>query len=414
MHVLISCIGSAGDVHPFLAIAKALQQRGHAVELLTSPYFRGRIVAAGIPFVPIGTIEDYERGVADPRIWNGVRGFAAMWEAMRPGLRDAYDQLMARVTPDTVLVGSSLAWSSRCVQEATGLRAATVHLSPSLMFSAIDPPVWPGIGSLRHLPRWCVQLVQRLGERLVLDATVAPGLDALRAELGLPPARRVVSMWQNSPDLVINAFPSWFAAPQADWPAQSVTTGFPLWNVAPDTALEPGLREFLRSGSKPIGITPGSAMAHGRAMLARALAACEALGRRAVVVTPYRDQLPVTLPDFAFHAPYVPFDLLLPELAAFVHHGGIGTTAQCLYAGTPQLVTAFAHDQFDNAGRLRRLGVALSVRPTAAVAAWVSALDALTRGPGVAEACSRMALASREGEPGEVLIAKQIEALSRR
>jgi rhamnosyltransferase subunit B len=318
---------------------------------------------------------------------------------------------MARVTPDSVLVGSSLAWSSRCVQEKTGLRAATVHLAPSLMFSAIDPPVWPGIGSLQLLPRWCVRLVQRLGESIVLDRTVAPGLNALRAELGLPPVRRIVSTWQNSPDLVINAFPAWFATPQADWPQQSVTTGFPLWNVSSGAALEPSLREFLQSGSRPIGITPGSAMAHGREMLARALAACEALGRRAVIVTPYRDQLPATLPDSVFHARYVPFDLLLPELAAFIHHGGIGTTAQCLHGGTPQLVTPFAHDQFDNAARLRRLGVALSVRPTASVAEWVRALETLTHNSGVAETCSRVARASREGEPGEALIAKQIETL---
>ncbi len=411
MHVLISCIGSAGDVHPFLAIAKALQQRGHAVELLTSPFFRERIAAAGIPFVPIGALEDYERAVADPRIWDGVRGFGAMWEAMRPALRDAYDQVIARATPDTVLVGSSLAWSSRCAQEKTGLRAATVHLAPSLMFSAIDPPVWPGLGWLRGLPTWCVRAVQRLGEGLVLDATVAPDLNALRADLGLQPVRRIVSTWQNSPDLVINAFPAWFAAPQADWPRQSVTTGFPRWNVGADTALAPPLLDFLQSGPAPIGITPGSAMAHGRTMLARALAACEALGRRAVLVTPYRDQLPATLPDFAFHSSYVPFDLLLPRLAAFVHHGGIGTSAQCLYAGTPQLVTPFAHDQFDNAARLRRLGVAASVGPTATVAAWVRALGGLMRDDRVADACTRMAQASREGEPGEVLIAKRLETL---
>jgi rhamnosyltransferase subunit B len=412
MHVLISCIGSAGDVHPFLAIAKALQQRGHAVELLTSPFFRERIEAAGIPFVPIGTVEDYERGVADPRIWDGMRGFAAMWEAMRPALGDAYDQVMARVTADTVLVGSSLAWSSRCAQEKTGLRAATVHLAPSLMFSAIDPPVWPGVGALRYLPRWCVKAVQRTGERLVLDATVAPGLNALRAEFGLPPVRRIVSTWQNSPDLVINAFPSWFAEPQADWPRQSVTTGFPRWNASSGTASGPALDDFLGAGPAPIGITPGSAMAHGRGMLARAFSACEALGRRAVIVTPYRDQLPAMLPDFAFHASYVPFDLLLPKLAAFVHHGGIGTTAQCLHAGTPQLVTPFAHDQFDNAARLRRLGVASALRPTAKVAKWVRALDRLTNDERVAAACGRVAQASRHGEPGEVLIAKRIETLA--
>jgi UDP:flavonoid glycosyltransferase YjiC (YdhE family) len=39
-----------------------------------------------------------------------------------------------------------------------------------------------------------------------------------------------------------------------------------------------------------------------------------------------------------------------------VHQGGIGTTAQALRAGRPTLVVPFAHDQFDNGERVRRLG----------------------------------------------------------
>ncbi len=49
-------------------------------------------------------------------------------------------------------------------------------------------------------------------------------------------------------------------------------------------------------------------------------------------------------------------DALVPRLAALVHHGGIGTTAQAMRAGVPQLITPFAHDQFDNAARVERLG----------------------------------------------------------
>jgi rhamnosyltransferase subunit B len=40
-----------------------------------------------------------------------------------------------------------------------------------------------------------------------------------------------------------------------------------------------------------------------------------------------------------------------------VHHGGVGSSAQALRAGIPQLVVPHAYDQFDNAMRLRRLGV---------------------------------------------------------
>ena len=54
--------------------------------------------------------------------------------------------------------------------------------------------------------------------------------------------------------------------------------------------------------------------------------------------------------------PYAPFDRLLPRCRAVVHHGGIGTTVQSFAAGIPQLVVPRAHDQFDNAMRVARIG----------------------------------------------------------
>jgi rhamnosyltransferase subunit B len=145
-----------------------------------------------------------------------------------------------------------------------------------------------------------------------------------------------MSQWLNSPQRVICAFPDWFAAKQIDWPANSMTVDFPRWNSPTGARLDPLLEEFLQSGPAPIGITPGSAMTHGHDLFARALAACTTLGLRAIVITPFRDQLPASLPDSVRHVSYAPFDLLLPRLRALVHHGGIGTLAQGLIAGVPQ------------------------------------------------------------------------------
>jgi rhamnosyltransferase subunit B len=121
-------------------------------------------------------------------------------------------------------------------------------------------------------------------------------------------------------------------------------------------------------------------------------------------VTPFADQLPEKLPPFAMHAAYVPFDLLAPRVAAFVHHGGVGTCAQVLAAGRPQLITPFAHDQFDNAARLARLGVAASVAHDAPAAQWSAALSALLRDPATAGACAAMAarMASEQDAPAQI------------
>ncbi|RZA31179.1 MAG: glycosyltransferase, partial [Lysobacteraceae bacterium] len=70
------------------------------------------------------------------------------------------------------------------------------------------------------------------------------------------------------------------------------------------------------------------------------------------------------LPTPVLWQEYVPLRALLPHVAALAHHGGIGTTAEALRAGTPQLVVPLAHDQFDNAARVRALGVGNSLRAT--------------------------------------------------
>ena len=110
---------------------------------------------------------------------------------------------------------------------------------------------------------------------------------------------------------------------------------------------------------------------------ATALAAAAALNQRALLITPYADQLPTPLPPHAHAVSYAPFDALLPRLAALVHHGGIGSTAEALRAGIPQLVVALAFDQFDNAARLATLGAGLAMKETASDADLQDGLQAL-------------------------------------
>jgi rhamnosyltransferase subunit B len=409
MHFLVSALGSAGDVHPFIAVSQALRARGHDVRMVAAAAFGERIARAGIAFTPLGTVEVWQRLLQRPELWDARRAPRLVLDELLASLAETHAVLSSCLADrrDTVLVGSTLSWATRLLQERTGLPGATVHLSPLLLPSAVQPPIQPGIGDLSWLPAWLLRVLYR-----ALDRWLAPRLNQVRAQLGLPPVRQVWSRWMHAPDLVVAAWPSWFAPTQPDWPAQTVTTGFVLYPEAeygapPDAALE----AFLDGGAAPIGITPGSAMAHGGRFLAHALDACRALGRRALLVTPYRDALPSPLPADAHHVDYVPFARLLPRLAALIHHGGIGTSAQALAAGIPQLVAPFAHDQFDNAARLCRLGVATSVRQAAPPAAWLAALRDLLDTGAAALAAKRCAERMAGEAPAAELIAQRLERL---
>jgi len=220
-------------------------------------------------------------------------------------------------------------------------------------------------------------------------------LNAWRAELGLPPVSRVLQSWFHSPQRVLGLFPDWFGDPQPDWPPQVRCTGFVLSDekCAPD-AEPPGARasldQYLAGGEAPVVFTPGSANRHAAQFFRAAIDATATIRRRALLVTSYRDHLPSSLPEHAHHVTYASFATLFPRVAAVVHHGGIGTSAQALAAGAPQLVMPMGFDQPDNALRLTALGVADTIPPARFTAARVgTALDRLLSDNSVSAACRR-------------------------
>ena len=101
---------------------------------------------------------------------------------------------------------------------------------------------------------------------------------------------------------------------------------------------------------------------------------------------------PVGLPPEIRHVAYAPFSALLPHCAALVHHGGIGTVAQALTAGIPQLVVPVAFDHFDEAARLRKLGVGATLsRRRFTPSRGARVMDRLLTSPTVAHACREAA-----------------------
>ena len=205
----------------------------------------------------------------------------------------------------------------------------------------------------------------RLGD-LHSDRVIAPGINTFREQIGLRrPVRRIMRDYWNSPLQVLALFPDWYGPKQADWPIQTVVTRFPLYDENDQVAVPAELERFLAEGSPPVLFTPGSANLQARHFFEAGLEACRMLGLRALLVTRYAKQLPPTLPQGVRHFAYVPFGHVFPRCAVLVHHGGIGTVAQGLAAGVPQLVMAMSHDQPDNGYRLRRMGAGDYLYPKA-------------------------------------------------
>src|SRR5262249_53944037 len=160
------------------------------------------------------------------------------------------------------------------------------------------------------------------------------------------PVRGIMSQWWHSPQRVLGLFPPWYGEPQPDWPPQVRLVGFPLYDERGVEELPGGLADFLATGSPPLVFMPGSANAQAQDFFRAPVEACQRLGRRGLLLPRFPEQLPAPLPPTIRHFNFIPFSQVLPQAAALVHHGGIGTSAQALAAGVPQVVMPLAHDQF--------------------------------------------------------------------
>jgi rhamnosyltransferase subunit B len=224
------------------------------------------------------------------------------------------------------------------------------------------------------------------------------------------------SYW-HSPDGVLCLFPEWFARQAGDWPRQAVLSRFPLFDEGGDRPPDAALEAFLGAGDPPIIITPGSANAHAERFIRRSVEASGRVGRRALVITRFPEQVGV-LPAGSASFEYVPFGRAFPRASAVLHHGGVGTVAQCLAAGVPQLIMPLAHDQPDNAARMKKMGVGEYLYPRAfKPAAIAQGLERLLTAPAVKQACvdfrQKMLRQMSEDEMGALVESMSDRALRR-
>jgi rhamnosyltransferase subunit B len=313
----------------------------------------------------------------NPDVWHPIKSafHGARWAGRAIARQHALLAELAR-DENAVLVAYPPVFAARLVQEKQSRPLASVVPMPWMIPSVLAPPTMP---SSMNLPRWAPRPVVRCYWRLleaIADLLIGRHLNRVRRLIGLEPVRRI-NRWAFSRHLTIGLFPAWYAPPQPDWPPNTRLAGFPLFDGGTEDGLPQSVLEFCRGGKPPIAFTFGTGMMHGARLFRAAVEACTILDARGILLTKFDQQLPVPLPPSIHYCEYAPFRSLFPLCAAVVHHGGVGTTAQALAAGAPQLILPLAWDQPDNAARVRRLGVGNWVMPDRSGARIASALSKL-------------------------------------
>jgi len=334
-----------------------------------------------------------------------------------PHVHESYQDLARACRGADVLVTHPLAFAGPLLAQKEGMRWVSTALSPMTMFSAIDPSQFPAaswmlwVRKIGVTPyRWIFSIPRAMVWRWEQP------LREFRAELGLPPTDAIAQFeGQFSPRLHLALFSSLLAAPQPDWPANTVVCGFPRYDgTPPDACTLAELEAFLSAGEPPIvfGLGSSAVMVAGDFWCA-AVETAHTLNRRAILLTGMPPDSLGAVPPGVKVFQYLPYSAVFPCAATVVHSGGIGTLAQALAAGRPQLIVPVAFDQPDNARRTIALGIARSLPFRKATAATMAReLSALLAAPGCASRAVTVGIAVAK-EVGARVAADALEGICR-
>ena len=358
--ILITSIGSSGDVYPYLAIARGLALRGHQCVIAMPEYYRKNALADGHEFRPIRPDVNPSDGELVARVMHRSRGpEVIIRELLMEPLRDTYADLLAAADGVDMIVTHPITFAGPIVAEKLKLRWASTVLAPLSFFSIYDLPVFPPAPWMIHLRKLGPTVSKMLvGTVKLVTRNWTKAVRELRAEVGVPDRGDPLYEGQHSPQRVLALFSKVLATPQRDWPANTIVTGYPFYDHGGD--LPDKLSRFLDAGEPPVVFTLGTSavMAPGD-FYHESLNAVRSLGVRAVflVGSDPANIAKEALPDGVIVVDYVSHAKLFPRAAAIVHHGGIGTTGEALRSGRPMLIVPHSHDQPDNGFRVKSLRV---------------------------------------------------------
>ncbi len=359
--IILATLGSLGDLNPMLALGVELRRRGHNAVINTLSGYQEAIESLGLDFAPLRPeVEEADEALFRRVVDMRTGPETVIREIVMPNLADMYEDLSSACRTADLMISGELIYVAGSLAQKTGIKWISTSLSPVAMFSSEDPSVYPGYSWMeifRPMPSFVHRATLNLA-RAFMSHWLEP-FKEFRRGIGLDPNVDPIFVDKFSSTLHLAMFSRAIVRPQADWPTATLQTGFCFYDESDRTELEPELIRFLDSGDPPIIFTLGSAaVLDSRDFFEVSAAAARSLGKRAILIYGRDQPRPEAAGDGIAAFEFSPYSLVFPQAACVVHQGGVGTTAQALRAGVPQLIMPFSHDQPDNAARCRRAGVA--------------------------------------------------------
>jgi vancomycin aglycone glucosyltransferase len=356
MQVLLSSIGSRGDVQPIVALGLELQALGHRARLCVAPNFKEWIESYGLECTPIGP--DLKKMTGGTVPGKPVLPSKEQLQQLADQMVRGQFQVIAEAARgcDLIVAAGALQIATRSIAEVQNIPYVFAAYCPAVLPSSKYPPPKMGGHYSYSLSEAENQQLWKENEES-FNQRFGATLNEERAKIGLGPVTGVQRhMFTDRPWLAADPVLA-PAFPEADM--EVVQTG--AWMLSEGAPLPEELENFLADGAPPIFLGFGSMQASdqtGRVLIE----AARTLGLRSILSQGWAGLMPSDAgpADDCLSIGDMDHQKLFPRVAAIVHHGGAGTTTTAARAGTAQVIIPHNYDQFYWAHRAQQLGVGAS------------------------------------------------------
>lgn len=353
MQILLSSIGSRGDVQPLVALALEFRALGQHPRLCVPPDFKEWIESYGLECIPIGP--DLKKLTGGTVTGKPVLPAPDQLQRMADEMVRGQFQVIGKAAAgcDLIVAAGALQIATRSLAEALNIAYLFAAYCPVVLPSPKYPPPRMDANYSFKLPE--SENLKLWDEDRQSFERFAPVLNEERAKMGLGAVAGVRSyMFTGRPWLAADA---WIAPVFPVAGMEVVQTG--AWMIADEAALPPELEDFLARGEPPVYLGFGSMRTNDQAGRL-VLEAARSLGLRALLSQGWANLMPGDTGRDVLSIGDVNHAKLFPRVAAVVHHGGAGTTHNAARAGVPQVIAPHNYDQFYWAQRVQELGVGIS------------------------------------------------------
>nr|XP_023922990.1 sterol 3-beta-glucosyltransferase UGT80A2 isoform X3 [Quercus suber]POE97362.1 sterol 3-beta-glucosyltransferase ugt80a2 [Quercus suber] len=351
LQVVMLIVGTRGDVQPFIAIGKRLQDYGHRVRLATHSNFKEFVLTAGLEFYPLG---------GDPKVLAGYmvknKGFLPSGPSEIPIQRNQmkdiiYSLLSACREPDIdtgvafkadAIIANPPAYGHTHVAEALKV---PIHIFFTMPWTPTS-----------EFPHPLSRVKQQAGYRLsyqIVDSLIWLGIrdminDVRKKKLKLRPVTYLSGSQGSDSDIPHGYIWSPHLVPKPkDWGPKVDVVGFCFLDLASNYEPPESLVKWLEAGDKPIYIGFGSLPVEEPEKMTQIIVeALEITKQRGIINKGWGGLGNLAEPkDSIYLLDNCPHDWLFLQCKAVVHHGGAGTTAAGLRAACPTTIVPFFGDQ---------------------------------------------------------------------